>query len=416
MLKGNGFFVVTFDMEEDLQKVLEGGPWTMASRPFVLQRWSPFVKMELARLTSIPIWVKFPDHPLHMWTVECLSKIASAIGVPLYRDAATKQGTRVSFARVCVEVEAGTILPDSILVNSPTGGCQEFQVIYDWKPQACSFCHTFGHDDSMCCKKPTTAPDPMMKDSKAKQTQVWQEVRSSKRNQGDPHKLKSVEVQGNFPNQGDPQMSNQYAVLGIEENQQETSHLIGEEDQKVFLPDLQGGAGVSNDEVLNREGNVVASSVVPTHLVPPLAPPTYTSEGPALGEACTPRILVQLPRVGVESPALRNNKEVMSTVGEQASLVPLATSLERPAGTDSGALTLTLPTKDRVDYGILPPSQLGKEGAHSGISDTSSQTSSLSSPKDRLGSAQATKVPPTSKRQTRAHSTKPGNKPGNGKL
>ncbi|KAK1290527.1 hypothetical protein QJS10_CPB18g00714 [Acorus calamus] len=39
MLKHNGFFVVTYTMEEDLQAVLEGGPWTMVSRPFVIQRW-----------------------------------------------------------------------------------------------------------------------------------------------------------------------------------------------------------------------------------------------------------------------------------------------------------------------------------------------------------------------------------------
>ncbi|KAK1283312.1 hypothetical protein QJS10_CPB21g01023 [Acorus calamus] len=62
MLKGNGLFVVTFENEEDMNAVLEGGPWTMASRPFVLQRWSPSSRMEQERLTSIPIWKPLQVH------------------------------------------------------------------------------------------------------------------------------------------------------------------------------------------------------------------------------------------------------------------------------------------------------------------------------------------------------------------
>ncbi|KAK1282000.1 hypothetical protein QJS10_CPB22g00321 [Acorus calamus] len=41
--------------EEDLLAFLEGGPWTMANRPFVLHRWSPSSRMDQEQLTSIPI-------------------------------------------------------------------------------------------------------------------------------------------------------------------------------------------------------------------------------------------------------------------------------------------------------------------------------------------------------------------------
>ncbi|KAK1326815.1 hypothetical protein QJS10_CPA01g01647 [Acorus calamus] len=46
LLKGNGFFLVKFFLKEDMQSVLEGGPWTMNNRPFILRQWSPEVKME----------------------------------------------------------------------------------------------------------------------------------------------------------------------------------------------------------------------------------------------------------------------------------------------------------------------------------------------------------------------------------
>ncbi|KAK1282622.1 hypothetical protein QJS10_CPB22g00516 [Acorus calamus] len=162
-LRGNGFFIVKFLLEEDLKKVLEGGLWSMDNRPFILQRWSPSVRMEQERLTSIPIWIKFPHLPVHLWTKECLGKLASAVGTPLCLDTATQRGISISFARICVEIEANKCLPDSVCVNSKSGGREVFPIVYDWKPQACPHCHTFGHDGAMCSKKPLSLPstDPI---------------------------------------------------------------------------------------------------------------------------------------------------------------------------------------------------------------------------------------------------------------
>ncbi|KAK1311258.1 hypothetical protein QJS10_CPA08g00929 [Acorus calamus] len=153
-LQGNYFFVVNFDLEEDLNRVLEGGTWTMDIRHFVLKKWSPSAPMEQESLTSIPIWVKFPNLPLHFWTKECMGKIASAVGIPLFMDTATQMATRISYARVCVEVLASSVLPDSVVIDSQADGKEVFPTVYDWKPQSCSHCLTFGHDDTLCSKRP----------------------------------------------------------------------------------------------------------------------------------------------------------------------------------------------------------------------------------------------------------------------
>ncbi|KAK1299836.1 hypothetical protein QJS10_CPB13g00756 [Acorus calamus] len=47
--------------------VLEGGPWTMDHRPFILCKWTSQVCMEQERLSSIPIWIRLPNLPLHLW-------------------------------------------------------------------------------------------------------------------------------------------------------------------------------------------------------------------------------------------------------------------------------------------------------------------------------------------------------------
>ncbi|KAK1266027.1 hypothetical protein QJS04_geneDACA002565 [Acorus gramineus] len=82
---------------------------------------------------------------------------ASLIGIPLFLDTATRMRSRISYARVCVEVEAGVTLPDWVCVRC-NGEKEQLQVLYDWKLNACSLCSTFGHDDAMCGKQKSSVP------------------------------------------------------------------------------------------------------------------------------------------------------------------------------------------------------------------------------------------------------------------
>ncbi|KAK1295057.1 hypothetical protein QJS10_CPA16g00398 [Acorus calamus] len=138
-----------------MNSILEGGPWTMDHRPFILRKWSPQVRMEQERLSSIPIWIRLPNLPLHLWEEDCLSLIGSLLGVPLFVDSATLQCSHASYARICVEAQASSPLPDSILVEVAPGIRESFKVDYDWKPQACKYCQTICHDKVGCVMKPT---------------------------------------------------------------------------------------------------------------------------------------------------------------------------------------------------------------------------------------------------------------------
>ncbi|KAK1302793.1 hypothetical protein QJS10_CPB12g00475 [Acorus calamus] len=110
--------------------------------------------MEMERLSSIPIWVRFLNLPLHLWNVDCLSRIGSLIGSPLFLDSATLRCSKTTFVRLCVEIEASSPLPDAVSVEIAPGLIEKFKVDYDWRPTACKHCLTFGHNEARCCKKP----------------------------------------------------------------------------------------------------------------------------------------------------------------------------------------------------------------------------------------------------------------------
>ncbi|KAK1327173.1 hypothetical protein QJS10_CPA01g01639 [Acorus calamus] len=154
LMREGGFFITKFSNEEDLMNVMEGGPWLMAGHPIVLRRWSRGMRMEMERLETIPIWIRFPALPLHMWGTRLISKLASAIGKPLYMDTATANRSRIAFARVCIEISAHSDLPDSILYREE-GIWKDILVEYEWKPSPCPACSTFGHSSAQCAVTPT---------------------------------------------------------------------------------------------------------------------------------------------------------------------------------------------------------------------------------------------------------------------
>ncbi|KAK1262135.1 hypothetical protein QJS04_geneDACA020460 [Acorus gramineus] len=86
----------------------------MGGRPIVLRKWSRGMNMEMERLKTIPIWIRLPQLPLHLWGKRMLIKLASAVGNPLYMDSSTANRSRIEYARICVEISASSSLPDFI--------------------------------------------------------------------------------------------------------------------------------------------------------------------------------------------------------------------------------------------------------------------------------------------------------------
>ncbi|XP_043697145.1 uncharacterized protein LOC122647916 [Telopea speciosissima] len=145
----SGFFVFRFNLEEDKVKVLEGGPWTVQRRPLILRPWKPGMKLEKVELNSIPISDYFPNLPFH-WNVEALSSIASVIGKPIATDKMTMTKERLSYARLCVEIEATHDVPEQVAVHDDEGLVFFQKVKYEWCPPRCNSCMIFGHATSQC--------------------------------------------------------------------------------------------------------------------------------------------------------------------------------------------------------------------------------------------------------------------------
>ena len=142
----NGLFFFRFRDPEARDWVMDAGPWHLAGRPFILRAWKPGMDMLNIQLSSIPIWVRFYNIPPEYWTNTCLGHIASTVGIPMHLDPLTENQTKLSFARICIEVGVGCELRKSILLDRGNGSYSTIRIEYPWVPQCCSECKQFGHN------------------------------------------------------------------------------------------------------------------------------------------------------------------------------------------------------------------------------------------------------------------------------
>lgn len=50
-----------FDVREEMEDVLKGGPLLIANRSLVLKPWTPGFKFDQGAMCKVPIWVSFPN-------------------------------------------------------------------------------------------------------------------------------------------------------------------------------------------------------------------------------------------------------------------------------------------------------------------------------------------------------------------
>lgn len=153
--RDNGFYLIKFELEEDFQRIINGGPWFMDSKLILMRKWEADFNFEHVMLTTYPIWIKFNNLDLALWNMRCISKLASIIGRPIDIDENTRKLKKIKFARVLVEISANTVLPKTVKAIDKRGFIYNQEVEYEFVPPKCGECFCFGHTNLQCQNKVT---------------------------------------------------------------------------------------------------------------------------------------------------------------------------------------------------------------------------------------------------------------------
>ncbi|XP_057418637.1 uncharacterized protein LOC130712838 [Lotus japonicus] len=101
----NGFYLVTFDKDEDKNKVIGGGPWMIFDHYLAVSTWSPEFISPAARVQRTLAWIRIPGLNVAFYDESFLMSVARVIGRPIKVDINTLSGDRGRFARICVELD-----------------------------------------------------------------------------------------------------------------------------------------------------------------------------------------------------------------------------------------------------------------------------------------------------------------------
>ncbi|PKU59224.1 RNA exonuclease 1 [Dendrobium catenatum] len=260
----DGFFLLRFSCNEDLEMAWSRGVWFLLGKPFVLQKWHPKFKPLKEDFKTVPIWVKIHDLPLACWNSEGISRIASKIGVPIAADSLTEQKSRLTFARVCVLVDCSATYPEEIKV-SLDGDVVCLKVQYEWRPFPCSHCKSLMHFSSSCPSKPEVVLNEENVEKRGrsfsrrphnrKQSKNQQPVNLPIPNLNSPNNATSSST-SSLPliNNPAPKVTvspNRFDALNLEEDSQSQTY-VNEEYEDISVPDKADGGGDLQHYVSNK--------------------------------------------------------------------------------------------------------------------------------------------------------------------
>ena len=140
MSAGFGYFSAKFDLSEDREKVMVGGPWMIQDQYLAVKQRSPDFSVCEESFGRTMVWVHFTKLNMMFYDECAIRVIASAVGRPVKIDVTTKSVERGRFTRACVEVDLAIPVKRKVLVED-----RLFSVEYESLHMVYGLCDRYGH-------------------------------------------------------------------------------------------------------------------------------------------------------------------------------------------------------------------------------------------------------------------------------
>lgn len=122
--------------------------WYVERHPMRVFKWSPEFDV-YCESPIAAIWCNLIGLPIHLFDTSALFAIGKLLGNPIQFDQATATKSRLSFARICVEIDITKPATEEIILDI-CGKETAKQIKWDKIPAYCDDCKHVGHTRSTC--------------------------------------------------------------------------------------------------------------------------------------------------------------------------------------------------------------------------------------------------------------------------
>ena len=141
--------VFTFELEEDVEKVLTGEPWSFDRHLVAFIRYDGSVPVQDLHFKRVSFWVQIYRLPFSHLTEEIAFSLGETIGpIVKTRDALELRGGTFMRVRVSVNILEPICRGRRVTFGQNSKGWISFQ--YERLPNLCYWCGMFTHDDKEC--------------------------------------------------------------------------------------------------------------------------------------------------------------------------------------------------------------------------------------------------------------------------
>ncbi|XP_060969447.1 uncharacterized protein At4g02000-like [Cannabis sativa] len=143
-------FLFQFYHEVDIQRVINGSPWTYDRMQLIIERLNVGGDPKLLTLNTLDIWVQLHDVELGCMSESTIRKVGNTMGKYLESDPKNFIGVWRDYLRMRITLNIEKPLRRRMKITKEDGNWFWINFKYERSPTFCFICGIIGHSDKFC--------------------------------------------------------------------------------------------------------------------------------------------------------------------------------------------------------------------------------------------------------------------------
>jgi hypothetical protein len=144
-----GLFLISMDLDKDLQRAIKGNPWVIRNSWFLVQPWDRQINPQSIDFLHMPIWIQLWGLPIHCKTIAMGKHLGSQLG-KVEESALYDYPQKARIVKIKVWIHIEDPIRPGMFIGNTKDGITWIDFRYENMPMFCFGCGLVGHNEDQC--------------------------------------------------------------------------------------------------------------------------------------------------------------------------------------------------------------------------------------------------------------------------